>query len=136
MGKNYDFIATGSPVNGTASRVLQKGEHYEPQIRIDHAHSRSPLPGKDFEGEENDNLVGRIFGRFTVVGYAGRKRPKKAWMVHKDYLWVVRCSCGDYETRWTRSFLNKKNVDDKCAYCDELAYLRKNERWRRTGSYE
>jgi hypothetical protein len=65
-------------------------------------------------------MVGRKFGRFTVVGLAADYNPKKGAR------WAVKCACGDYETRKAAAINNPSNVVDCCRKCDHLWMVRKN----------
>ena len=73
-------------------------------------------------------MMGKKKGRFTVIGLlAGGKANT----------WVVRCSCGTYTTRTTKSIkgaeTNPAAHMDACRECMQLAYRKKEEVWRRTG---
>jgi len=60
--------------------------------------------------EGQSDLRGTKFGKFTVIG---KHRKKKRIGV----LWVVRCECGHYEIRSTKSVNNPFNFGDRCECC-------------------
>ena len=68
-------------------------------------------------GPEFTNLVGCKRGRLTVVGIF-KNRPKG-----ERVKWVVRCVCGDYETRSSKALKNDNNNDDMCSICRKRARL-------------
>ena len=68
-------------------------------------------------------LVGVRFGRFVVVGLHAEIRGA----------WVVRCDCGDYETRRSRAIRNPNNFGDRCTLCRNAAYQKKDYEFRTHG---
>lgn len=56
-----------------------------------------------------DNLTGYIFGKFTVIGFAGKLRKRQE-------VWICRCECGNYETR-TRDYIHD-HAYDCCHPCN------------------
>jgi len=114
-----------NPVNKTAALVTGKGERFVSSKMIANLHCDSPIetipvrPGIK-------SYVGKNFGTFTVVGLHGFKAGGKK-------TWVVRCSCGNYETRTTRAIINTRNTKDRCQKCLEVAFLKRKEEYRRTG---
>lgn len=130
MNNVYDNKRT--PINKTAALVISKGTHYEPDCKIQVKEFDSPpmmLDRRHFPKNPNFvDLTGKEKGRFRVVGLlAGSKLNQ----------WVVRCSCGKYTTRTTKSIksvdLNESANFDACRECKHLAFLKRNEHWRRTG---
>lgn len=113
-----------TPVNKTAAMVIQQTSI---DNRFDTKKSEGasknlyweiPKPQVNIARSEAD-LAGTKFGRFTVVGKLANKR------------WQVRCSCGNYSARKSKSILNPNNSNDCCEVCRELLYLRRNEAYRR-----
>ena len=123
MSRNriYDDPAR-HPVNKAAGKVLGGGINYTPNKKIAQRHWSSP-PSMRQSPREVENLTGRTFGRFTVIG----------WFAECKGLWVVRCACGDYETRKTRSVRNPQNNKDACENCRHLMFLQREKHFLRTG---
>ena len=117
------------PVNKAAGRVLGGGFNYEPNKKIVQQHWSAPpkiVPApRNFE-----DLTGRKFGRFTVIGYLPSTNTSKG------SLWLVRCVCGDYESRRTRSVRNPKNNNDCCENCRHLIHLKRTDEFLRTGKHK
>jgi len=65
-------------------------------------------------------LVGAKIGRLTVVGMLNTSKS----------ICVVRCCCGQYETRRPRAIRNPKNSVDACDRCRHLDYLRRHSLFR------
>lgn len=120
---SFERIITSVPQNATAARVMGRGTHYEPVVEMSsHEHWDLPPPMKAFSSD----LVGRKFGRLTVLGLSVDQNPKK------NARWVVRCVCGHYEIRKAKAIRNPANTDDCCQNC---AHLRKvKSRYARLGS--
>jgi hypothetical protein len=122
-------ILASSPVNATAARVTSRSnETWEPNYRppATKMHWKEPPATKSPSRETVaavtwDNLTGRKFGRFTVVGWLGRLNAKQKGM------WLVRCTCGDYEARTSRAIKQPGNTYDRCHDC---VYLERVKRGR------
>jgi len=82
--KDFSFVFTNKPVNGSASAVLQKGEHCELEIKHQMFISQVPIKVNKFTGPESEDLTGVKFGRFLVVGYLSKGN------------WLLKCRCGIY----------------------------------------
>lgn len=110
------------PVDKLAAFVFAKGVKYTNDVKITCPHWESPPPIRK-PPENAPELIGKTFGRFTVVG------------LHKTMSgsWVVRCSCGDYETRKARSICNPNNFGDRCTKCRNVAFERKRYEYQNTG---
>lgn len=114
------------PVNKTASIVTQKGFEYIPKKVILTLESKNPLPIMEPRKQEKMqpnfiDLKGHSFARFKVIGrYALGKG------------WVCRCACGVYCVRSRKAILNKENTQDRCEECRHLAYLKRDDYYRRT----
>jgi hypothetical protein len=75
----------------------------------------------------HDNLTGKTFGRFRVIGYYGAGTT--------GGLWVVRCACGHFETRLAKAIRNPKNNEDCCERCKKLIWLKRADQHRRVGKH-
>jgi len=64
--------------------------------------------------QSETDLSGVKFGKFTVIG---RYRKTK----RRGIIWVVRCECGHFESRFTRSVRNPHNFGDRCEACRAIA---------------
>ena len=119
-----DRIITSRPVNRQAAMVTGRGVHWEPaKIKISPGQVRSdaPLPTRPWPKRAlgQDNLTGRIVGRFTVVGLAADKVGGVG-----GACWVVRCTCGAYEHRRTKALRSPKNpARMMCTHCDYMAEM-------------
>jgi hypothetical protein len=126
MSQVFDKLLASRPVNQAAARTMGRGVHYEPDKVIAQRHWSAPPPTipaaqvKDPAGTFVD-LSGIKFGRFVVIGYLGKLNPKKA------ALWLVRCACGDYESRASKAIRNPENRGDRCCNCQHLAFLKRRE---------
>lgn len=86
-------------------------------------HSDVPYPLKAWTGPPAEDLKGREFGTFRVLG---------VWADHKPdaVRWVVRCQCGAYELRKSKSIKNPANAEiDRCVKCRDTVYLRRHSKW-------
>lgn len=115
------------PINKNAARVTKGGEHFEPRKKIKTLHTSAPPPMErgipKHVGPTFQNLTGWKRGRLTVIGLL------------KDSLkvWVCRCDCGRYTARRAKAIKNENNTQDRCDECRHLAFLKREEVWRRTG---
>lgn len=121
-------IGARVPVDRVAARVVAPGKAYVPDKKIVNHDSELPIEVRPFNNVEVKaqgfiDLRGRVVGRFTVLGIA------------KEYIgrWVVRCSCGRYSTRTAKAIKNPNNHVDRCEHCRHLAFLQREEHYRRTG---
>lgn len=122
MSKNtWDAILASTPLNRTAGAVTGKGEHYESSAKLTNLNwdSCPPLAPHPRGATTFVDLTGRRFGRFTVIGYAGKLNPKK------KAVWVCKCACGRYEGRHG-SAITSANPNSKCQACDHMALLQKH----------
>lgn len=124
-------VANLQPVNKTAALVTSKGTHYEMKVKSQVQEYVGPpamIPRHKLPSALSFiDLTGRKKGRFTVIGMAVEGRGK----------WVVRCVCGTYTTRSSRSIKSAETNPsahlDACRECMNLAYLKREEIYRRTG---
>lgn len=112
---------TDRPVDALAARVVAPGIHWDPKKKIIQRHwdappSMRPIP------RGVPNLVGVKFGRLTVVGLF-TEAASNGTGAKGIALWVVRCSCGSYETRRGKSVRNPNNSVDACDKCRHLLHL-------------
>ncbi|HEJ6002023.1 TPA: hypothetical protein SL812_003317 [Pseudomonas aeruginosa] len=119
-----------APVNGTAARVIKKGEHFDSRKKYGAVCVDLPLAMRaPTEGEMTTSgfidLRGVKFGRFTVLGMSAKKAAR----------WVVRCECGNWSLRTSRSIKNPNNAEDCCEECRHLLFLKREEIKRRTGKW-
>lgn len=112
----FHRILTSDPVDRTAARVMRPGIHWEPKLNpgcIEHWKDRPPtLPAP------RPDLTGTTFGRFTIVGYLGRKGNKT-----NKARWLARCACGAYEARRART-IRETCGEDMCIACRAVGALR------------
>jgi hypothetical protein len=111
-------IYASVPVNKTAAQVTGRGVHWEPEKNLlspGQVRSETPLPTRPWPQTSlgQDNLTGRIVGRFTVIGLSAEKRRS-----HSGSRWVVRCSCGAYEHRTTKGIRRSDLAGMMCVRCD------------------
>ncbi len=126
MKPNRIYEGAFVPVDKAASQITGKGYEYESNKKIVQRHWSAPPRMKPVPPEKT-SLVGLQFGRFTVIGFFGERSKSKGG------LWVVRCSCGDYETRRRKSIQNPNNDKDCCDNCRHLLFLKKEDERRRAG---
>lgn len=114
-------VKSAAPIDSVAARVTKKGIEYRPDKIIKNLDSAYPID--TLPAPKNcEDLTGLTFGRFVVVGYHG-----------KGGKWVCRCSCGRYAVRRAKSIFNKENTKDRCEYCRQIAFIKREEHFRRTG---
>lgn len=116
------------PIDSVAALVTGRGVHFEPNKRSQAGDSEFPIQTRSITFSERNtagfiDLTGRRVGRFTVIGVARDFKGK----------WTVRCDCGRYSTRSARAIKNPANTQDRCEHCQHLAFLKREEFWRRTG---
>lgn len=118
-------IGNQTPVNKTAALVTQ-------QASIDNRYEISNLKGKlgilfwkdprpMVSAPEGVNLVNRTFGRLRVIGFLGNKK------------WQCKCLCGNYTGRSQKAINNPNNNVDACEECRELAHIKREYDFRKTG---
>lgn len=117
-------IALKIPVDRTAAIVTGKGIHYTPIIQKDSVISKVPIPTRQIpESTLNTSaftdLTGRQIGSFKVIGLS--KYQKKRW--------VVKCVCGNYTARRSKSLLNEstRHMCDECNHLQRIKWLYANQ---------
>lgn len=120
---NWDAIVTSAPANKDAA-LARDGRNRVEGLRYTYNGVRSdvPLPTRRTPASMTD-LTGRRAGELTVQGlYAPPSAGKNARPV-----WVVRCSCGWYETRRGEA-LAREDIPRDCSHCDYTRKLRQQGR--------
>jgi hypothetical protein len=108
-------LAALSPINALAARVTKPGIHFKPYSKPSCYDVRDVQPQlKTWAESTGSDLTGRKFGRFTVVGYSAEKSGR----------WVVKCQCGNYEFRRSRSVTNPANDLDMCQDCRATHFIK------------
>lgn len=120
--ENLNKVASSEPINKTAMLVTLKGvEYVTPKTVKKHkVFSENPLPTRPV-CKHGIDLTGKKFGRLEVVGlYVKRKIYGNG--KRKQGIWVVRCCCGNYETRTARGLRGHGEQQNlmciKCQYED------------------
>ena len=104
-----------APIDRIAARIIRPGIHFEPKIKRLQNHSPEIVPTDPYLGPKEKNLIGLRFHNFTVIGFLKSKRHEKM-----GPLWLVRCVCGEYTSRRSKSLNNPKNKGDKCDKCRHI----------------
>jgi len=120
-------LASCTPVDQTAARVVSTGVHFQPDPKdINPRRSPAPLPITTRSlplvtpstplYKIHEDLTGRVFGRLVVVGrFYDPHQEYKAW--HPKIRWVTRCACGYYEPRRKSVLLAGELAGQMCSYC-------------------
>ncbi len=128
---NFDAIATSAPLDKTASVVRDgSGDHYDPEAKQqEHWLTCPPIAPAPHNAPD---LTGQIIGRLTVKGYYAIANGKGA-------RWVVRCTCGGYETRRTKA-ITKPGLNDchepMCCKCGRFEAMKRNAKAAIKGRWE
>lgn len=124
---NYATLATSAPINADAAKIRDGGgEHYVSRKKFSGDHWTAPQPLRPVPWNCPD-LTGKKLGRLTVVGLLDGSRHAKGAR------WLVRCTCGDYESRRSKALTNPKNAGDRCDVCRHKVYLQREQVYLRTG---
>ncbi|MEK6883384.1 MAG: hypothetical protein AABY22_27400, partial [Nanoarchaeota archaeon] len=125
---NENFI----PINSTAARVISKGIHYVPKIKDKRFNSENPIPTikkQDFNNSSQfKDFTGNKHGRFIIQGLVDVKNLAKGKNFRAK--WLVKCSCGNYETRTSSAIKNHANNpgkydEDMCKNCEDLKKIQR-----------
>ena len=119
----FDGSDIGVPVNLTAAKVTGKGVAFIPQKNFVIIHSENPLEVVKPEKNEKD-LTGKKAGKLIVIG--------KSAKVSKGATWVVKCVCGRYTVRRSKT-INNPDPEDCCEECRYLDYLKRREEFLKLG---
>lgn len=120
---NWDAVAASAPLDAQASVVRDgSGDLFETKINAGaQAHWKAPPPPLASKPNAGlPDLTGHRFGRLVVVRFHGatsKNNPVPTWL--------VRCACGDYELRRTKTILNPGDPDDCCLECRAVRILQK-----------
>lgn len=122
LGSAFFDRTDRAPADKTAALVVSRGERHNNTPKVVNEHWDYPPPMKR-PPKHAPQLVGMRCGRLTVVG------------MHATRLgaWVVRCDCGDYETRRAKAIRNQNNHGDRCTLCRNAAFQRKNYEYKTYG---
>lgn len=120
-----DDIHARVPISRVAAMVVGNGVHFNPNKKGSGRDSELPIETRkinkaEIGSTEFTDLTGMKSGRFTVIGLAANYKG-----------WVVRCSCGRYSTRRSKSIKNTTKQEDRCDHCQHLAFLQKRNAWLR-----
>jgi hypothetical protein len=116
---DMDAVAPLTPHDKTAAMVGGKGEHYEFVSKTPHSDTPLPIRKPDVDQLRQPGFVdlsGVSIGRLRVIGIAELRTCN-------GQNWVVRCVCGNYETRKTkyikkcRSGDNPGEFEPMCSWC-------------------
>lgn len=123
MKNDFDRLFTSVPVNRSAALAVSGGgERYEPAVKTDSRYWDTPPPLPPLP-ENCQDLTGTTFGRLVVVGYYGSGSGGGG----KGSIWLVRCKCGAYETRRTKSIKKLGNGFHACHKCDYQKHLKRQQ---------
>ena len=130
----FDRLLTSTPINNAAGTVTSSASAYQSTKQVAQAHWSAPPKMRapnvtELANKEFADLKGRRFGQFIVIGILV-EGPKNRY---KKQMWVVKCVCGDYESRTARSIRNPENAQDRCDYCRQVDYLRSLEKKKALG---
>jgi len=103
----------GQAIDGLARRVTQRATDPD-RSALSADESWTPLPTWRFDGGRHNNLTGLRRGLVTVIGPAATP-TRASRQSRKGALWVVKCDCGVYSHRRTKSL--KRAGWDACAHC-------------------
>lgn len=122
---DYSFVATHVPCNKTAANCVRKGFHYQFESKVrDKYHSENPLKTiKNISDFSSEDFTGKKHGFFTVIGLT--KRIDKS-----GFIWLVKCRCGIYEVRTSKSIRNHRDNPgkydpDMCLACADIEKIKK-----------
>lgn len=110
-----------NPINKIAKRVVSTSKDQGTEFHPGHLLSSSlplPITLRLPNSSTFTNLTGKVKSRLTVIGLSASFRGQGG----KGLRWVVKCSCGRYEIRTTKT-INKTNVFDACLECKKTQYL-------------
>lgn len=114
-------IRASSPVNAQAARsAFAGGDGYELPTNAHERRWCAPPPTRAYDDCNAPDMTGTTVGRLEVVGYYGSTTSRNRG------LWVVRCRCGSYEVRRTKTLRNAivDGLEMCCHICKKLDRLR------------
>lgn len=109
------FLANGGKIyscsHGETAKPMQE-THTQQSERIFRETTVIKRDFKRIEEEMKAEMLGKVFGQLTVIGYAGLdKRGHRSW--------EVKCSCGDIGTASTTKL--KLGIKRRCKSCGHKA---------------
>jgi hypothetical protein len=111
----------------SAQSAFGSGTHYTPKYNPSRMTSADPLPIKPIPDNcDAAELVGVKYGRLTVLGLHDRPTTGPA-------NWVVRCVCGNYETRKAKTIRKRDMASAECEHCEHRRRLQKRSLAERLG---
>lgn len=112
------MIDPNLPIDKIAALVVHKPKEQTRDFRRIEGYisSMSPLPLGVFNGIKEHDLTGVKYGRLTVIGFA-LFRPNNWKTSTNSARWVVKCSCGRYEIRTTKSIKKAYTQSARCREC-------------------
>lgn len=143
------------PINRTAANVIKPGFHFEYEHKCKNKlFSENKIATRQCPKRAKD-LTGMKKGWITVIGLYYEKKPDKNIKVYlkedgkikvdikkgkrkekeKSSIWVVRCSCGNYETRKAKSLHRITDFIDRCSACKEMRDIKRHDYYRSHGKY-
>ncbi len=123
MARKFNAATNSTPINATAARVMQKGEHFTGNYNPGQWRSDVPLPMVALPTISPDfvDKTGERHGDLTVIHYLGNGR------------WLCRCKCGYYVSRRTRAL--KMEATESCEDCNYREHLQLRRHYERTGKW-
>lgn len=128
---NPIYETAAAPVDGNSARVIRPGKGYTIDVKSHMPEWDAPpvcVPPSRFPRTRDfQNLIGIRKGRLRVVGLLPGGGGK----------WLVKCACGVYTYRKSAAikkvFTDPAAHHDACRQCTALAFLKREEHYRRTG---
>lgn len=126
------------PRDIVAKRVVyDEGDHYTPTVKSNaHCYSTTPLkvrknetiPSKVKSDPNFKDFTGYKVGNFTVQGL---------FYYHAYDKWVLRCCCGNYEIRTTKTLkkISDRIDQNRCQSCVDLERIRHRDYFKEHGKY-
>lgn len=125
---NFDALAAAAPLDRQASVIRDgSGDLWEANVPATVNRWLAPPALKPVEtflaGASADlakELIGKRFGRLTVLGVWADGNPKK------NATWVCRCDCGYYEGRKVRGLQGGGEDQMACHACVRLIWMQRS----------
>lgn len=121
---DFDRLASSAPLNKQAAVDYHaSGEGWNPEKVLSARRWDVPPPMRAVPWNMPEDLTRRTFDRLTVVGLAKREEARSK--SNKGARWVVRCVCGAYELRASKTLLAKPVAREEhmCSHCDYVLEL-------------
>jgi len=147
-------LKNNTPVNKTALRVIMpSNERFElpkGQAVFDKNPGVMDIPYHMRNDPNFHDYTGHVFGRFTVIGYAAKRKKNVVYKATETFdgfditskkrqetclgRWVVRCLCGLYEYRKAKA-IRSPDKYDRCILCKNKIRMFKKDFESRHGRY-